>query len=58
MDTLANKQKAIFITNISNDMHSHSFLNSTQFEDILNFVCFISFLNLFICLYMYQEYDQ
>ena len=38
MDNLANKQKAIFITNILNDMHSHSFLNSTQFEDILNFV--------------------
>ena len=26
MDNLANKQKAIFFTNISNDMHSHSFL--------------------------------
>ena len=39
MDNLANQQKAIFITNILNDMHSHRFLNSTQFEDILNFVC-------------------
>ena len=39
MDNLANKQKAIFITNILNDMHSHRFLNSTQFEEILNCVC-------------------
>ena len=38
-DTLANKQKAIFINNILIDMHSHSFFNSTQFKDILNFVC-------------------
>ena len=37
-DTVANKQKAIFINNILIDMHSHSFLNSTQFKDILNFV--------------------
>ena len=38
-DTLANIQKAIFINNILIDMHSHSFFNSTQFKDILNFVC-------------------
>ena len=33
-DTLANKQKAIFINNILIDMHSHRFFNSTQFKDI------------------------
>ena len=36
-DTLANKQKAIFIKNNLIDMHS--FFNSTHFKDILNFVC-------------------
>ena len=36
-DTLANIQKAIFINDILIDMHSHSFFNSTQFKDILNF---------------------
>ena len=35
MDNLANKQKTIFFTNILNDMHSHSFFKSTQFQDIL-----------------------
>ena len=39
MDNLANQQKAIFITNILNNTHSHRFLYSTQFKDILNFVC-------------------
>ena len=29
----------IAINNILIDMHSHSFFNSTQFKDILNFVC-------------------
>ena len=38
-DTLANKQKAIFINNLLIDMYSHSFFYSTQFKDILNFVC-------------------
>ena len=38
MEGLANKQKAIFISNILNDMHSQ-FFNSTQFQDILNFGC-------------------
>ena len=38
-DNLTNKQKAICINNILNDMHSHSFLSSTQFKDSLHIVC-------------------
>ena len=55
-DTLANKQKAIFINKILIDMHSQFFFNSTQFKDILNFdCCDIIYLLVYA---MYQEYDQ
>ena len=50
-ETLAIKQEAIFINNILIDMHSHSFFNSTQFKDVLNFVCCDNiYIYLFACI--------
>ena len=58
-ETLANKQKAIFIKNILIDMHSHSFFNSTQFKYIEFCLLCLIFKFIYLLAYaMYQEYDQ
>ena len=58
-DTLANKQKAIFINNILIDMHSHSFFNSTQLKTFCILFAVIMCKFIYLLVYaMYQEYDQ
>ena len=55
-DTLANKQKAIFINDILIHMHSHNFFNSTQFKALLNFVCCDNIeIYLFVCISYVQR---
>ena len=55
MHNLANETEGAIHFQYFKLLHSHSFFNSTQFEDIL---IFFAAIIIYLFVYMYQEYDQ